>query len=126
MSTSTEFEIQKKPIKRIVLSVVFGIVFVLAVALISISVWYKNNYFMEFAALLEVLNGPIEGTGANMIHDICWAVIPSDMVFFTGMGHSAEAAMTRSHTSASRLQFIIKTPPSAHSMQTEVFWVNSH
>lgn len=80
MSTSTEIEIQKKPIKRIVLSVVFGIVFVLSVALISISVWYKNNYFMEFAALLEVLNGPIEGTGANMIHDICWAVIPSSVI----------------------------------------------
>ena len=80
MSTSTEFEIQKKPIKRIVLSVVFGIVFVLAVALISISVWYKNNYFMEFSTLLEVLNGPIEGTGANMIHDICWAVIPSSVI----------------------------------------------
>lgn len=80
MSTSTEFETQKNPIKRIVLSVVFGIVFVLAVALISISVWYKNNYFMEFAALLEVLAGPIEGTGANMINDICWAVIPSSVI----------------------------------------------
>ena len=76
MSISQDTEKKKKPIKKIVLTVVFGLIFVLAVALISISVWYKNNYFMEFAALLEVLAGPIEGTGANMINDICWAIIP--------------------------------------------------
>ena len=73
MSISTDNAQPKHPVKKILLTVLFGILFVLAVALISISVWYKNNYFMEFAALLEVLAGPIEGTGANMINDICWA-----------------------------------------------------
>lgn len=80
MSNSNDLTKQKKPIKRIVLTIVLGLLFVLAVALISIAIWYRNNYHMEFGALLMVLGGPIEGTGDNMINDILWAVLPSSII----------------------------------------------
>ena len=62
--------------KYIILSIVFGLMFVLGVTLIAISIWYKNNYFLEFKELLYVLTGPLEGTGGSMISDILWATVP--------------------------------------------------
>ena len=62
--------------KYIILCSVFGFLFVLGVTLIAISIWYKNNYFLEFKELLYVLTGPLEGTGGSMISDILWATVP--------------------------------------------------
>jgi len=75
----TERTVKDKNPRRtryIALSAVFGLFFVLGVTLIAISIWYKNNYFLEFKELLYVLTGPLEGTGGSMISDILWATVP--------------------------------------------------
>lgn len=76
--------------KYIILSVVFGFIFVLSIALFSISIWYRNNYFLEFKELLYVLTGPIEGTGGGMTKDIVLAVVPYSILavaFFTAAAY---------------------------------------
>ena len=80
MSNKTDSINNKKPVGKIILAIVVGLLFVLAVALISISVWYKKNYNMAFNELIFVLTGPIEGTGSNMINDILLAVLPSSII----------------------------------------------
>lgn len=70
---------EKKPkstARKIILYVIFGILFVLSVTLFAISVWYKNNYFLEFKELLYVLTSPIKGTGGGMISEILAATLP--------------------------------------------------
>ena len=66
--------------KYIALSIVFGLLFVLSVILFALSVWYKNNYFLEFKELLYVLTGPIEGTGGGMVQEVVGAALPYALI----------------------------------------------
>ncbi len=62
--------------KHIVLSMIFGVLFVLAVAIMSVSVWYEKTFSLPFIDLLYIILGPVEGTGSSMIKDIMLAVLP--------------------------------------------------
>lgn len=71
-------EVLKLPRKRtyIILSIIFGLIFVLGSTLFSLSAWYRKNYFLEFKELLYVITGPIDGTGGGTVSDIIGATVP--------------------------------------------------
>ena len=65
-----------KPYKIVIWSVIFGIIFLLGVALITLSIWYKNTFDLEFKELLYTLASPIKGTGQSTVSQILGACLP--------------------------------------------------
>ena len=71
---------EKKPRynkKRILIySILAGLAFTIGVALITLSVWYKNTFDLGFKHLLYNLAAPVEGTGSATIVQILSACLP--------------------------------------------------
>lgn len=62
--------------KWLILTVVFGIVYCLAIALFALSIWYKQTFNIGFNDLLFTLLSPIGGTGSSTVADIVRACVP--------------------------------------------------
>ncbi len=77
-SEDSDISVEKRkiPIGYVIDSVLFGLIFVLAVTLLSLSMWYKKTYSLPFRDLLYIITGPVEGTGSGMIKDILLATVP--------------------------------------------------
>ncbi len=70
---------QKKDYRRsrvILWSVVFGILFLLGIALTVLSLWYRVTYDLEFKELLYTLASPLKGTGESTISLILSSSLP--------------------------------------------------
>ena len=71
---------QKKPRynkKRILIySILAGLAFTIGVALIALSVWYKNTFDLGFKHLLYNISSPVEGTGNATVVQILSACLP--------------------------------------------------
>jgi len=63
--------------KKIVLSAVFGFIWLLAGGLFSIALWYKKTFNISFDDLLFTLLSPIGGTGQSTVGDIIAACLPT-------------------------------------------------
>ena len=68
--------------KRILIySILAGLAFTVGVALITLSIWYKNTFDLGFKHLLYNLAAPVEGTGsATIVYHISFAYIFSHSV----------------------------------------------
>ena len=64
-----------------ILSIIYGIVYCTAIALFSLSVWYKNTFNISFNDLLFTLLSPVGGTGASTVMDIVRACVPPVILF---------------------------------------------
>ena len=58
---------KKKSRFRVIL---FGILYFLAVAILSLTIWYKNTFNIKFNDFLFTLLSPLAGTGLSMFFDI--------------------------------------------------------
>ncbi len=68
---SKKFPRKKHPkARRIVLAILFGLLFFLSSVLFSVSVWYKATFDMTFSDLLFTILSPLEGTGENTLAQI--------------------------------------------------------
>lgn len=88
----------KKPSKRatsIFLSILFGIIYTIGVAVAVICVWYNATFDMQFKELLYVLTSPLQGTGQSTVDLIVSSCVPpvcvlaalyvaAVIVFYTG------------------------------------------
>ena len=61
---------------RIMLHVIFGIIFMIASAVLSLAVWYKLTFDISFNDLLYTILSPIEGTGESTLSQIFGACLP--------------------------------------------------
>ncbi len=78
---------EKQPLKakkrrRIVLYIVFSLLFLLAAALFSVSVWYKSTFDVSFTDLLATILSPLEGTGENTRKQILSSSLPPVLPLF--------------------------------------------
>jgi len=62
---------------KIIVYIFFGLIFSFAAALLSVCVWYKNTFGVEFKTLLYVLSSPLKGTGAETIREIIAVTVPA-------------------------------------------------
>lgn len=63
-------------VRQIIWTVVIGIVWTLAAAFMSLSIWYKATFDMEFAELLFTLLSPVGGTGQSTSSLIISSCVP--------------------------------------------------
>lgn len=77
---STEITLKK----YVIWCVVFGIVFALGVSAFVVSLWYKNNFNLEFKELLYTLASPLKGTGQNTVWQILSACLPPALACVLG------------------------------------------
>ncbi len=62
--------------KRIAWMLAFGLLFLAAAVLFSLSIWYQLTFDMEFAELLYTLMAPVGGTGQSTLTQILSACLP--------------------------------------------------
>ncbi len=65
---------------RIFLHTVFGLVFTLGAAVLSLAAWYQATFNISFSDLLAVMSSPIGGTGEGTLSDIFTACLPPVLV----------------------------------------------
>ena len=56
--------------KRRFPAILFGILYFLTVAILSLTIWYKNTFNIKFNDFLFTLLSPLAGTGLSMFFDI--------------------------------------------------------
>ena len=65
------------PMLRIaLLGGLFGLLFLLGFSLITVSVWYRMSFYMEFKELLFTLMSPLRGTGQSTVDLILESCLP--------------------------------------------------
>ncbi|MBQ7346909.1 MAG: sulfatase-like hydrolase/transferase [Clostridia bacterium] len=67
--------------RTILWSVLFGVIFVLGVAMAVVCGWYRVTYNLEFKELLYTLASPLKGTGESTISLILRSCLPVVLVF---------------------------------------------
>ena len=67
---------------RILLHLLFGIIFLCAAVTISVAVWYKNTFNISFSDLLFTMLSPIAGTGESTLRQIFGACTPPVVILF--------------------------------------------
>ncbi len=65
-----------KPAVSAIWYALFGLFFVLAVALTAVASWYIATFNLQFKDLLFTLASPLKGTGSSTVADILQAVMP--------------------------------------------------
>lgn len=68
-------------VKQIILTIVFGLIYLIAAALFSLSVWYKNTFDISFSDLLFTMLSPLGGTGESTLAQIFSACLPPTIAF---------------------------------------------
>ncbi len=76
----------KKPMqpearRALLWGILFGVVFVLGVAIAVVSAWYRLTYDLEFKELLYTLASPLKGTGEGTVSLIIGSCLPIVLVF---------------------------------------------
>ena len=65
---------QPKP-GKIVFAILFGILFLVGIAILSLAVWYKFNFDVSFKELIYTLLSPLKGTGQGTVLQIVGAAL---------------------------------------------------
>ena len=65
---------QQKP-GRIFFAILFGILFLVGIAILSLAVWYKLNFGVSFKELIYTLLSPLKGTGKGTVMQIVGAAL---------------------------------------------------
>ncbi|MBQ8310849.1 MAG: LTA synthase family protein [Clostridia bacterium] len=71
---------QKRLAPRLILTVLLGVLWLLAAILLALSVWYRATFNMTFDDLLFTLLSPLGGTGGSTVSQILSAVVPPVLV----------------------------------------------
>lgn len=66
---------QPKP-GNIILAILFGILFLLGITILSLALWYAENFGISFKELLYTIRSPLKGTGTGTIDQIVGAALP--------------------------------------------------
>ena len=61
---------------KIVFAVLYGILFLLGIAILSLAIWYKKNFGISFKELIYTILSPLKGTGEGTINQIVGAALP--------------------------------------------------
>ncbi len=67
----------KRSAKSVILYCLFGLIFALSGAVMSVCIWYKTTFALPFKTLLYVLSSPLQGTGATTIREVIAATVPA-------------------------------------------------
>lgn len=59
--------------KALLFSILFGVIFFLGACIATVSIWYENNFDIEFKELLYTLASPLKGTGNGTV----WLIVKS-------------------------------------------------
>ncbi len=70
--------------KKIVLYIIFGIIFLAAAVIFSVAAWYKKTFDISFSDLLFTMLSPLGGTGKSTLAQIFSACTPSVAVLVVG------------------------------------------
>lgn len=60
---------------KIVFAILFGILFLIGIAILSLAVWYKLNFGVSFKELIYTVLSPLKGTGAGTVVQIVGAAL---------------------------------------------------
>ena len=71
----------RRLLKHILLTFLFGVMFVFSIALIVVCAWYSMTYNLEFKELLYTLASPLKGTGESTISLIISTCLPPVLWF---------------------------------------------
>lgn len=63
-------------VRTVLLGVLFGFLFLFGVSLITVSVWYRMSFYMEFKELLFTLMSPLRGTGQSTVDLVLESCLP--------------------------------------------------
>ncbi len=66
---------------KLLLSVLFGILYLVGVSLITVCAWYRIVYDLEFKELLYTLASPLKGTGQSTVALILLSCLPIVLAF---------------------------------------------
>ena len=68
---------KKRPVLRIALwGILFGLLFLFGVSLLTVSIWYRMSFYMEFKELLFTLMSPLRGTGQSTVDLVLASCLP--------------------------------------------------
>ena len=68
-------------VKQVIFTIVFGLIYLIASALFSLAVWYKNTFDISFSDLLFTMLSPLGGTGESTLAQIFSACLPPTIAF---------------------------------------------
>ena len=60
---------------KIIFAILFGILFLLGIAILSLAVWYKLNFAVSFKELIYTVLSPLKGTGEGTVKQIVGAAL---------------------------------------------------
>lgn len=69
-------ERKKSVLKSVLLTLLFGVIFVFSVAAITVCAWYATTFDLEFKELLYTLASPLKGTGESTVSLIVSTCVP--------------------------------------------------
>ena len=68
-------------LRYVLLSILFGLMLAIGVAVFGVCSWYKETFNLEFKELLYTLASPLKGTGESTVKDVIRACLPAALGF---------------------------------------------